>query len=271
MQNKGAIVFLTVIITALCLYYLSFTFISNGVQEKATAYATDASGNIDFAKKRAYLDSVWRQPVYNFLGASYTYQEVKETELGLGLGLQGGMHVTLEVSPVEIVKGIAGNPKNDAFNAAVAAAKEASKTSNAKFVDLFYAAWQKNNPGKALSAVFATAANRGRISLESTDAEILEIIDTEVENAIDRSFNILRTRIDRFGTSQPNIQRIAGSGRIQIELPGADNQERVRNLLQGVAKLQFWEVLELNEYGGSIEEINQAWVADQKKFGCICC
>ncbi len=264
MQNKGAIVFLTVIITALCLYYLSFTFISNGVQEKATAYATDASGNIDFAKKRAYLDSVWRQPVYNFLGASYTYQEVKETELGLGLDLQGGMHVTLEVSPVEIVKGIAGNPKNDAFNAAVAEAKEASKTSNAKFVDLFYAAWQKNNPGKALSAVFATAANRGRISLESTDAEILEIIDTEVENAIDRSFNILRTRIDRFGTSQPNIQRIAGSGRIQIELPGADNQERVRNLLQGVAKLQFWEVLELNEYGGSIEEINQAWVADQK-------
>ena len=264
MQNKGAIVFLTVIITALCLYYLSFTFISNGVQEKATAYATDASGNMDFAKKRAFLDSVWRQPVYNFLGASYTYQEIKETELGLGLDLQGGMHVTLEVSPVEIVKGIAGNPKNEAFNAAVAAAKEASKTSNAKFVDLFYAEWQKNNPGKALSAVFATAANRGRISLESTDAEILEIIDTEVENAIGRSFNILRTRIDRFGTSQPNIQRIAGSGRIQIELPGADNQERVRNLLQGVAKLQFWEVLELNEYGGSIEEVNQAWVADQK-------
>jgi SecD/SecF fusion protein len=264
MQNKGAIVFLTVIITALCLYYLSFTLISNGVQEKATAYATDASGNIDFAKKRAYLDSVWRQPVYNFLGASYTYQEIKETELGLGLDLQGGMHVTLEVSPVEIVKGIAGNPKNELFNASVAEAKEASKTSDAKFVDLFYASWQKNNPGKSLGSVFATAANRGKISLESTDSEILEIIDTEVENAIDRSFNILRTRIDRFGTSQPNIQRIAGSGRIQIELPGADNQERVRNLLQGVAKLQFWEVLELNEYGGSIEEVNQAWVADQK-------
>ena len=264
MQNKGAIVFLTVIVTALCLYYLSFTFISNGVQEKATAFATDASGNIDFAKKRAYLDSVWRQPVYNFLGANYTYQEIKETELGLGLDLQGGMHVTLEVSPVEIVKGIAGNPKNEVFNASVAEAKEASKTSNAKFVDLFYAAWQKNNPDKNLSSVFATAANRGRISLESSDSEILDLIDTEIENAIGRSFNILRTRIDRFGTSQPNIQRIAGSGRIQIELPGADNQERVRNLLQGVAKLQFWEVLELNEYGGSIEEVNQAWVADQK-------
>ena len=269
MQNKGAIVFLTVIITALCLYYLSFTFISNGIQDKATSYATDASGNIDFAKKRAYLDSVWRQPVYNFLGASYTYQEVKETELGLGLDLQGGMHVTLEVSPVEIVKGIAGNPKNELFNTSVDEAREAAKTSSAKFVDLFYAAWQKNNPGKTLSSLFATAANRGKISLESSDAEILEIIDTEVENAIDRSFNILRTRIDRFGTSQPNIQRIAGSGRIQIELPGADNQERVRNLLQGVAKLQFWEVLELNEYGGSIEEINKAWVADKKNGGAV--
>lgn len=264
MQNKGVIVFLTVIITALCLYYLSFTLVSNGVQQKANDYATDASGNIDFAKRRAYLDSVWRQPVYNFLGADFTYQEVKETELGLGLDLQGGMHVTLEVSPVEIVKGIAGNPKDAAFNKSVDEAREAAKTSNAKFVDLFYTAWQRNNPGKNLSSIFATAANRGRISLETSDSAILDIINTEVENAIDRSFNILRTRIDRFGTSQPNIQRIAGSGRIQIELPGADNQERVRNLLQGVAKLQFWEVLELNEYGGAIETINSTWVADQK-------
>ncbi|AMQ55492.1 protein translocase subunit SecDF [Algoriphagus sanaruensis] len=264
MQNKGVIVFLTVIITALCLYYLSFTLVSNGVQQKATDYATDASGNIDFGKKRAYLDSVWRQPVYNFLGADYTYQEVKETELGLGLDLQGGMHVTLEVSPVEIVKGIAGNPKDELFNKSVDDARQAAKTSDSKFVDLFYSAWQQNNAGKNLSSIFATAANRGRISLESSDSEILEIIDTEIENAIERSFNILRTRIDRFGTSQPNIQRIAGSGRIQIELPGVDNQERVRNLLQGVAKLQFWEVLELNEYGGSIEAINSAWVADQK-------
>lgn len=264
MQNKGVIVFLTVIVTALCLYYLSFTFVSNGIQQKAEAYATDASGNIDFAQKRAYLDSVWREPVYNFLGADFTYQEIKETELGLGLDLQGGMHVTLAVSPVEIVKGIAGNPKDEGFNKSVEEAREAAKTSDSKFVDLFYASWQQNNPGKNLSTIFATAANRGRISLESSDSEILELINTEVENAIERSFNILRTRIDRFGTSQPNIQRIAGSGRIQIELPGVDNQERVRNMLQGVAKLQFWEVLELNEYGGSIETINTTWVADQK-------
>ena len=264
MQNKGVIVFLTVLITGLCLYYLSFTFVSNNVQKKADAYATDASGKVDFAKKRFYLDSVWREPVYNFLGADFTYQEIKETELGLGLDLQGGMHVTLAVSPVEIVKGLAGNPKDEKFNKSVEEAKELAKTSNDKYVNLFYAAFQKNNPGKNLSAIFATAANRGRVSLESSDSEILEIIDTEVENAIERSFNILRTRIDRFGTSQPNIQRIQGSGRIQIELPGVDNQERVRNLLQGVAKLQFWEVAELNEIGGSLDAINTAWVAEQK-------
>ncbi|GAA0877793.1 protein translocase subunit SecDF [Algoriphagus jejuensis] len=264
MQNKGVIVFLTVIITALCLYYLSFTFVSSGIQQKADAYATDPSGNIDFAKRRAYLDSIWREPVYNFLGADFTYQEIKETELGLGLDLQGGMHVTLAVSPVEIVKGLAGNPSDEGFNKSIEDAREQAKTSDTKFVDLFYANWQQNNPGKSLSSIFATAANRGRVSLESSDSDILELINTEVENAIDRSFNILRTRIDRFGTSQPNIQRIAGSGRIQIELPGVDNQERVRNMLQGVAKLQFWEVLELNEFGGAIETINTTWVADQK-------
>ena len=264
MQNKGVIVFLTVVITGLCLYYLSFTFVSSGIQEQATEYAVEADGNVDFAKRRSYLDSIWREPVYNFLGADFTYQEIKETELGLGLDLQGGMHVTLEVSPVEIVKGLAGNPKDPEFNQAVDQASEAAKTSTEKYVDLFYSAWQSNNAGRQLSSVFATAANRGRVSLESSDAEILEIIDSEVENAIERSFNILRTRIDRFGTSQPNIQRIQGTGRIQVELPGVDNQERVRNLLQGVAKLQFWEVAEVNELGGSLDEINAAWVADNQ-------
>ncbi|MEB2776520.1 protein translocase subunit SecDF [Algoriphagus sp. D3-2-R+10] len=264
MQNKGVIVFLTVIVTALCLYYLSFTFVSNNIQQKAQEYATDASGTVDFSKRQSYLDSIWRAPVYNFLGADYTFQEVKETELGLGLDLQGGMHVTLAVSPVEIVKGLAGNPKDVAFNKSVEEAREEAKTSSSKYVDLFYTAWQRNSPNQKLSEIFATAANRGRISLESSDSEILEIIDNEIENAIERSFNILRTRIDRFGTSQPNIQRIQGSGRIQIELPGVDNQERVRNLLQGVAKLQFWEVAETNEIGAALEGVNSAWVAANK-------
>ncbi|SNS08338.1 SecD/SecF fusion protein [Belliella buryatensis] len=264
MRNQGVIVFLTVIVTALCLYYLSFTFVSNNIQQKAVEYATDEVGNVDFGKKQAYLDSIYREPVYNFLGAKFTYKEIKETELGLGLDLQGGMHVTLEVSPIEIVKGLSGNSKDPMFNAALEDATQAAKTSNQKFVDLFYAAWQSKAGGKNLNTIFATAANRGRISLESSDADILGIIDTEIENAIERSFNILRTRVDRFGTSQPNIQRIQGSGRIQIEVPGVDNQERVRNLLQGVAKLQFWEVAEVNDYLGELEAINALLVSEAK-------
>ncbi|MCH7411524.1 protein translocase subunit SecDF [Belliella sp. DSM 111904] len=264
MRNQGVIVFLTVIVTALCLYYLSFTFVSSNIQQKAVEYATDEVGNVDFNKKQAYLDSIYREPVYNFLGANFTYKEIKETELGLGLDLQGGMHVTLEVSPVEIVKGLAGNSKDPMFNAALEEATEAAKTSNQKFVDLFNNAWQAKSGGKKLNTVFATAANRGRISLESSDSDILGIIDAEIENAIERSFNILRTRVDRFGTSQPNIQRIQGTGRIQIELPGVDNQERVRNLLQGVAKLQFWEVAEINDYLGELEAVNSMLVAETK-------
>lgn len=264
MNNKGVIVFLTVIITGLCLYYLSFTLVSNSVQDKATEYATDAEGNIDFDKRQTYLDSIWREPVYNFLGIPFTYQEVKNTELGLGLDLQGGMHVTLEVSPVEIVKGLSGNSKDPAFNEAVDLAQERAKTVNDKFVNIFYQAWNEVGGDKSLNSIFATAANRGRISLESSDTEILDIIDTEIENAIDRSFNILRTRIDRFGTSQPNIQRIQNTGRIQIELPGVDNAERVRNLLQGVAKLQFWEVAEIDEYGDALQSVNTFLVEEAK-------
>ncbi|UJP66246.1 protein translocase subunit SecDF [Mongoliitalea daihaiensis] len=265
MRNQGVIVFLTVVITALCLYYLSFTFVSNNIQQKAVAYATDSQGNVDFARQQAYLDSIYREPVYNFLGAKFTYKEIKETELGLGLDLQGGMHVTLEVSPVEIVRGLSGSSKDPNFNAALDQATEASKTSNDKFVNLFYSAWNQKAGNQKLSSIFATAANRGRVSLESSDSDILSIIDTEIENAIERSFNILRTRVDRFGTSQPNIQRIQGTGRIQIELPGVSNAERVRNLLQGVAKLQFWQVAELNEFLPELEAVNSFLVAEAQQ------
>jgi SecD/SecF fusion protein len=264
MQNKGIIVFLTVVVSVLCLYYLSFTLVSNSVQKKAEAYATDESGNVDYAKQQSYLDSVWREPVYNFLGGSFTYQEVKETELGQGLDIQGGMQVTLAVSPVEIVKGLSGNSQNETFNAVLEEAQQRAKTDNEKFVDIFYEVWQENTENQKLSSIFATAANRGRISLESSDSEILNLLDQEIEDAVDRSFNILRTRIDRFGTSQPNIQRIQNTGRIQIELPGVDNPERVRNLLQGVAKLQFWEVAEIDEISGAIQAADAVVVADLK-------
>ena len=264
MKNRGFIVFMTAIVTLLCIYYLSFTFVSNGIKDDATAYATDQAGNIDYSKRQNYLDSVYNVPVYNLLGAEFTYKEVQDMELNLGLDLQGGMHVTLEVSPVDIIKGLSGNNQDEALINALETARERQKTSQNTFVNLFYQAFQEENPDKKLSEFFATSANRDRISFQTDDSEVLRIIRSEVDDAIDRSFNILRTRIDRFGTSQPNIQKLENTGRIQIELPGVDNPERVKKLLQGVAKLEFLQVVELDEVSDALSEANEVLVAEQK-------
>lgn len=264
MRNKGAIVVLTIIVTALSLYYLSFTFISRNIQKEAVAIATDASGVVDLSIKQQYLDSIWNEPVYSLFGADYTFKEIKDTELNLGLDLQGGMYVVLEVSPVEIIKGISGNNEDPDFLAAIVEARIAQRTSQEQFSKLFYRAYKQRNPEGKLSIIFANAANRGKISFDSSDDEIMDIIDQEIEDAMDRSFNILRTRIDRFGTSQPNIQRLQGTGRIQVEIPGADNPQRVRKLLQGVAKLEFWVVSNPQETGTFLQAINNFLVQEQK-------
>lgn len=264
MKNRGFIVFMTALVTLLCIYYLSFTFVSNGIKDDATAYATDEAGNIDYSKRQSYLDSVYNVPVYNLLGVEFTYKEVQDMELNLGLDLQGGMHVTLEVSPVDIIKGLSGNNGDEGLNSALETARERQKTSQNSFVNLFYQAFQEEYPNKKLSEFFATSANRDRISFQTDDSEVLRIIRSEVDDAIDRSFNILRTRIDRFGTSQPNIQKLENTGRIQIELPGVDNPERVKKLLQGVAKLEFLQVVEINEVSDALGAANEILVAEQK-------
>jgi len=255
MKNKGGVVLLTAVISLLCIYYLSFTFVEMRINDDATIAATVGS-TTDYTKKQQYLDSIWQEPVYNLLGYNFTYQQIKETELNLGLDLKGGMHVTLEVSPVEIVKGISGNSPDEDFLKALAMAKTNVKGTQLNFVAEFYSSFQEIAPDKTLANVFATAANKGRINLSTSDQEVLDMINREVDNAIDRSFNILRTRIDRFGTSQPNIQRLQGTGRIQIELPGVDNPERVRKLLQGVAKLEFWEVYDMQEIFPTLQSMN---------------
>ncbi len=229
--------------------------------------STDENFNINFQEKQRYLDSVWNEPVYNLLGLEYaafeyTYQDIKETELNLGLDLQGGMHVTLEVSPVDILKGISGNNQDPDFLQALQTAKNNIRGTQLSYVDEFYTVFKELAPDKSMAYIFSNASNRGRISLSSSDEEVLEIINAEVDDAINRAFNILRTRIDRFGTSQPNIQRLQNTGRIQIELPGVDNPSRVRKLLQGVAKLEFWEVHELNEIVNVIQAIDQQAYAE---------
>ncbi len=264
MRNKGAIVVLTLIVTALCLYYLSFTFVSRNIQKEAVVAATNEAGVVDLAKKQVYLDSIWNEPVYSLFGMDYTFKEIKDTELNLGLDLQGGMHVVLEVSPVELLKGLSGNNEDPDFIAAIDMATEKQKTSQETYSDLFYESFKEIKPDGKLSTIFANAANRGKISFETTDQEIMRIINEEIEDAMDRSFNILRTRIDRFGTSQPNIQRLQGTGRIQVEIPGADNPARVRKLLQGAAKLEFFEVATPQESGNFLQAINAYLVAEQK-------
>ncbi|MEM7297202.1 MAG: protein translocase subunit SecDF, partial [Bacteroidota bacterium] len=265
MKNKGFIIFLTILISLLCIYYLSFTYVSQNIQQQATEATLGEDGLSNVTEKQRYLDSIWNEPVYNLLGLDYTFKDIKETELNLGLDLQGGMHVTLEVSPIDIVKGLSSSSTDPDFLGALNDARQNVKGTQLNFVEEFYSEFKGRAPQKELAQVFATAANRGRISLQSTDAEILDIINTEVESAIDRSFNILRTRIDRFGTSQPNIQRLQGTGRIQIELPGVDNPERVRKLLQGIAKLEFWEVHQQPAVAPVLLSINNLIVEEMKQ------
>ena len=264
MQNKGLVIALTLVITALCLYYLSFTYVSRGVQQDAIEHATNSDGVVDLNKKQSYLDSVWNLPVYNLFGAEYTYKEVKDNELSLGLDLQGGMHVTMEVSPVDIIKGLSANSQDSSFLKALAIARTQQLKAQGNFSDLFFDAYRQANPGKKLTSIFANPATKGRIASNDPDSKVIEVVNGEIENAIDRSFTILRNRLDQFGTSQPNIQRLPGTGRIQIEIPGADNPQRVRKLLQGVAKLEFWDVIEPSTLNNSLLAINDVLVKEAK-------
>ena len=264
MQNKGLIIVLTVLITALCVYYLSFTYVSYGVTQDAIEFATDKNGVVNLNKKQTFLDSMWNVPVYNLFGAEYTYKEVKDNELSLGLDLQGGMHVTLEVSPIDIIKSLSANSQDSSFLKALITARTAQKNSQENFSDLFFQAYKDANPNKNLTSIFANAVTKGRIASNDDDAKVITVVNEEIESAIDRSFTILNNRLDQFGTSQPVIQRLPGTARIQIEIPGADNPKRVRKLLQGVAKLEFWDVVEPNTINASLISINDLLVREQK-------
>ncbi|MDQ3291088.1 MAG: protein translocase subunit SecD, partial [Bacteroidota bacterium] len=256
MRNKTGILLLTIVVTALCAYYLSFTFVSKRVQREAEAYATDAKGNVNTNKKFAYLDSVRKEPVFNFLGIKYTYEEIQNSELSLGLDLKGGMHVVLEVSPVEIIKSMAGNSKDPSFLKALQLAHQRQTNSQAKFTTLFAQAYREINPTGRLATIFSNTANKGRINYNSSNEQVITAIDAEVSSAIDRSFNILQTRIDKFGVNQPNIQRLKSTDQIQIELPGVTDATRVRNLLQGTANLEFWEVWNAEEFSPYFAQLN---------------
>ncbi len=210
-------------------------------------------------KKRAnYLDSMSREVVYNILIRKYTFRECKEREINLGLDLKGGMNVTMEISVADIVRGMSGNSKDPVFNKAIEMALAMQKNSTEDFVTLFGKAFKELDPQAKLSSptLFGKAELKDRINYNTSNDEVLNIIRKEADASVDRTFNILRTRIDRFGVSQPNIQKLGNTGRILIELPGVKEPERVRKLLQGTAKLEFWETYEYAQIYRFLEEAN---------------
>jgi len=283
MQNKGAIKFFAIALAIVCLFQLSFTFFSKKVERNAVAYSRNeaatsqakelAKGNtvleqvlldsISKARERYFLDSMSGQTVYNILVRKYTYQEVKERELNLGLDLKGGMNVTLEVSVVDIVRALSGNSTNPVFTQAIDKALEKQKASQTDFVTLFGESFKEVDPNASLAAIFNTVDLKDRVTFNSTNDEVLKVIREETKGAIDRTFNILRTRIDRFGVAQPNIQQLQTAGRILVELPGIKEPERVRKLLQGTAQLEFWETYQFAELVPYFEEANKRLVDGQ--------
>ena len=251
MQNKSFISLFAIVFAVVCLYQLSFTWIAKGVEKDAVEYS-----NGDELKEKAYLDSISSEPIYNIGVKNYTYNECKSREINLGLDLKGGMNVTLEVSVVDVIRAMSNYNKDESFNAAISLAVDKQLDSQDDFVTLFAQSFTELNPEGKLASIFYTPELKDKINSTSTNDEVMGVIRTEVEDAIDRSFNILRSRIDRFGVSQPNIQRLEGSGRILVELPGVKDPERVRKLLQGTAQLEFWETYENAEILGAIDQIN---------------
>jgi len=277
MQSRGAIKFFAILFALVCLFQLSFTFFTSRVEMKARGYADNeatyelagklAEGNnlleqfyidsISKAREVYYLDSMSNQVVYNILLRKYTYKECKEREINLGLDLKGGMNVTLEVKIGEIVKGLSGNSQNPTFLEAIRMAYQKQKDSQRDFITLFAESIEEIDPNFQLSSIFLFEFKDKGITTTSTNEEVVTVIRREAEGAFDRAFNILRTRIDRFGVAQPNVQKLATSGRILVELPGIKEPERVRKLLQGTAKLEFWETYKFSEVHQSFTEANK--------------
>ena len=243
MQNKGAIRLFVIIFTLACLYQLSFTWVSRNVVKDAQEFAEG-----DAVKEQNYLDSISGEPVLNLFVKKFTYNEVKARELNLGLDLKGGMNVILEVSVKDIVKKLANQSKDPIFNKALASADELQKKRQDNYLTLFFEEFErisKENGGETtLSSpyVFGTKEINDRVGIGASDEEIKEVIREEADGAIDNVFRVLRARIDKFGVTQPNIQRLENSGRILVELPGVKEPERVKKLLQSTAKLEFWDV-----------------------------
>jgi SecD/SecF fusion protein len=262
MKNKGLVIFLTLIISVLCLYHLLFTYADHNIQETATHNATNKQGIINFSKKQSYLDSVWNLPAYNLFGFTYSYKEVKEHALTFGLDLQGGMHFVLEVSSADVIKNLSANHHDSAFLKAIRTARSLHKNNQQNFSKLFFDSYRKVNPTKNFALLFANDSINGKISLKHDDSTVIKVIQEEIENTIDRSVIVLRNRLNQSGISEPSIQRLPDSEKILIEIAGTNNSQRIRKLLQDVAKLEFWDVIDPASIDSSLLMINDVLIKE---------
>jgi SecD/SecF fusion protein len=281
MQNKGAIKIFAILLALACIFYLSFTWITQGVEGDAKEYAENiansakvklaakeyANGNaskelsyVDSVKTRMadrYLDSMKKQTVYDILIAEYTYEECKKNEINLGLDLRGGMNVTLEVSVIDIVKNLSNNSADPAFNTALnETQKNLGVSNNDDFITLFEKTYKKMSPNGRLAPLFQSIENKNKITYNSSNEEVIAFIRDRVAEAVNNAEKTFRSRIDRFGVTQPNIQKLGTGGRILVELPGVKDKARVRELLQGTANLEFWETYENGEVAPMLDQAN---------------
>ncbi|MBR5328361.1 MAG: protein translocase subunit SecDF [Paludibacteraceae bacterium] len=247
MQNKGLVITLAVCLALVSSFYLSFSFVTKYHDNKAVEYAQG-----DIAMQQQYLDSIASEKVW----FGYTLKECREKEINLGLDLKGGMNVTMEVSVKDILNVLSGHSNAEIYTKAIAEADKKQKASGDDYLTLFFESFEQIDKNAKLASIFSTAELKGKVALDASNEDVKKVIREEVEGAIDNSFNVLRTRIDRFGVVQPNIQKLAQTGRILIELPGIKEPERVRKLLQGSANLEFWETYEVSELMNQLTQIN---------------
>lgn len=271
MQARGLIRFFSIALFIVCLYQLSFTYFVNRIEKKADEFAkaeitTDANAPMTVQdsiskmlrkKRQAYLDSMGNIEVYNLGIKKFTYQQCKEQQLNLGLDLQGGMSVVLQISVDDLIKAMSNYNSDISFNKALAEANKKMANSQKDYVTLFGEAFTEVAPNGKLAAIFASREYQDKINFNSSNEDVLKVIRTEATEGIKRTFNILRTRIDKFGVTQPSITLDETNGRIVVELPGVDDPTRVRKLLQASAKLEFWETYDNGEVINFLAEANK--------------
>lgn len=250
MQNRGLVKFFAILFALVSIYQLSFTFISSSVESKAKVFA-----NGDSNKEVKYLDSIGKEKVFLDF---FTYNDVKEKKINKGLDLEGGINVILQISVKDILKGLSNNSKNPVFNKSLADATNNLK-GNQTYIDAFFEAFEANAQGKVTLGSPDIFANKGlseEVNFKMADKEVEKVIRKKVEESVASAFEVLRKRIDKFGVTQPNIQKLGESGRILVELPGAKDVDRIKKLLSSTAQLEFWETFKIDEIGSFLAAAN---------------